>query len=289
MKLRRTLAAGLVAVVAVTGLSACSGKDGTTVKIGTTDSEKKVWKVLEEKASEQGINIEMVPFSDYNTPNDALAQGALDLNLFQHLKFLATYNVGADKDLTPIGASEIVPLGLYWKDHENLDGIEGQEVAIPNDSSNQGRAINVLVQAKLVTLKEPNIITPTPADIDEGKSKVTVRGVDAANTTTAFNEGRPAVINNNFLDRAGIEPKQAVFKDDPSSTEAEPYINVFVARNEDRENPTYQKIVEIFHDPEVIQANSEDSRGTNVAVDRPANELVDILKRLEDDERQNKS
>ncbi|MCF4005982.1 MetQ/NlpA family ABC transporter substrate-binding protein [Corynebacterium uropygiale] len=289
MKLRRTLAAGLVAVVAVTGLSACSGKDGTTVKIGTTDSEKKVWKVLEEKASEQGINIEMVPFSDYNTPNDALAQGALDLNLFQHLKFLATYNVGADKDLTPIGASEIVPLGLYWKDHENLDGIEGQEVAIPNDSSNQGRAINVLVQAKLVTLKEPNIITPTPADIDEGKSKVTVRGVDAANTTTAFNEGRPAVINNNFLDRAGIEPKQAVFKDDPNSTEAEPYINVFVARNEDRENPTYQKIVEIFHDPEVIQANSEDSRGTNVAVDRPANELADILKRLEDDERQNKS
>lgn len=289
MKLRRTLAVGLATVVTLTGLTACSGKGGSTIKIGTTDSEKKVWKVLEQKASEQGITIQMVPFSDYNTPNDALAQGALDLNLFQHLKFLATYNVGAEQDLTPIGASEIVPLGLYWKDHENLDGIEGQEVAIPNDSSNQGRAINVLVQAKLITLKEPNIITPTPADIDESKSKVTVRGVDAANTTTAFNEGRPAVINNNFLERAGIEPGQAVFKDDPSSTEAEPYINVFVARKADVDKEEYKKIVEIFHDPEVIQANSEDSRGTNVAVDRPANELQDILKRLEDDERQNKS
>lgn len=289
MKLRRTLAVGLATVVTLTGLTACSGKGGSTIKIGTTDSEKKVWKVLEQKASEQGITIQMVPFSDYNTPNDALAQGALDLNLFQHLKFLATYNVGAEQDLTPIGASEIVPLGLYWKDHENLDGIEGQEVAIPNDSSNQGRAINVLVQANLITLKEPNIITPTPADIDESKSKVTVRGVDAANTTTAFNEGRPAVINNNFLERAGIEPGQAVFKDDPNSTEAEPYINVFVARKADVDKEEYKKIVEIFHDPEVIQANSEDSRGTNVAVDRPANELQDILKRLEDDERQNKS
>ncbi|MBZ8176796.1 methionine ABC transporter substrate-binding protein [Corynebacterium sp. 3HC-13] len=287
---KRAMAVGLAAALTLGGLSACSShSDGSEIKIGTTDSEKQVWKVLEDKAEEQGINIEMVPFNDYNTPNDALAQGQLDVNLFQHLKFLATYNVGSNANLVPIGASEIVPLGLYWKGHDNLDGIEGQEVAIPSDSSNQGRAINVLVQAKLIILKDSNIITPTPADIDSKASKVSVIPVDAAQTTTAYGEGRPAIINNNFLDRAGIDAKAAVFKDDPNSTEAEPYINVFVTRPDNADNPQLTKLVKIFHDPEVLEANSQDSRGTNVAVDRDASDLQAILKRLEDDERSHKN
>ncbi|CAB0740979.1 methionine ABC transporter substrate-binding protein [Corynebacterium diphtheriae] len=158
MKLRRSVALVSASLIAATGLVACSNSsdssDQTTVKIGTTDGSKKSWKVFEDKAKEAGIKLDIKNFSDYSTPNDALAQDQLDVNLFQHLKFLAEYNVGKNADLTPVGATEIVPLALFWKDHTSLDGIEGKSVAIPNDPSNQGRAINVLVQAKLITLKK---------------------------------------------------------------------------------------------------------------------------------------
>lgn len=159
--LRRGIAVAATTVIAATGLVACSNSDSassasgesTVVRIGTTDSTKKSWAVLEDLAAEHGIKLEVTNFSDYSTPNVALSQDQLDVNLFQHLKFLAEYNVGNNDTLTPVGATEIVPLALFWKDHSDLNGIEGQEIAVPNDPSNQGRAINVLVQADLITLK----------------------------------------------------------------------------------------------------------------------------------------
>ncbi|CAB0738045.1 methionine ABC transporter substrate-binding protein [Corynebacterium diphtheriae] len=289
MKLRRSVALVSASLIAATGLVACSNSsdssDQATVKIGTTDGSKKSWKVFEDKAKEAGIKLDIKNFSDYSTPNDALAQDQLDVNLFQHLKFLAEYNVGKNADLTPVGATEIVPLALFWKDHTSLDGIEGKSVAIPNDPSNQGRAINVLVQAKLITLKKEGLITPTPSDVDEAKSKVKLTPVDAAQTTTAYGEGTPAIINNSFLDRAGIDPKLSVFQDDPNSTEAEPYINAFVTKAEDKDDANLAKLVEIWHSKEVQDAVAEDSKGTSVPVQRTAEELKKILDRLEADQK----
>lgn len=289
MKLRRSVALVSASLIAATGLVACSNSsdnsDQATVKIGTTDGSKKSWKVFEDKAKEAGIKLDIKNFSDYSTPNDALAQDQLDVNLFQHLKFLAEYNVGKNADLTPVGATEIVPLALFWKDHTSLDGIEGKSVAIPNDPSNQGRAINVLVQAKLITLKKEGLITPTPSDVDEAKSKVKLTPVDAAQTTTAYGEGTPAIINNSFLDRAGIDPKLSVFQDDPNSAEAEPYINAFVTKAEDKDDANIAKLVEIWHSKEVQDAVAEDSKGTSVPVQRTAEELKKILDRLEADQK----
>ncbi|AEX66761.1 MetQ/NlpA family ABC transporter substrate-binding protein [Corynebacterium diphtheriae] len=289
MKLRRSVALVSASLIAATGLVACSNSsdssDQATVKIGTTDGSKKSWKVFEDKAKEAGIKLDIKNFSDYSTPNDALAQDQLDVNLFQHLKFLAEYNVGKNADLTPVGATEIVPLALFWKDHTSLDGIEGKSVAIPNDPSNQGRAINVLVQAKLITLKKEGLITPAPSDVDEAKSKVKLTPVDAAQTTTAYGEGTPAIINNSFLDRAGIDPKLSVFQDDPNSAEAEPYINAFVTKAEDKDDANIAKLVEIWHSKEVQDAVAEDSKGTSVPVQRTAEELKKILDRLEADQK----
>lgn len=289
MKIRRSVTLISASLIAATGLVACSNSsdspDQVTVKIGTTDGSKKSWKVLEDKAKEAGIKLDIKNFSDYSTPNDALAQDQLDVNLFQHLKFLAEYNVGKNADLTPVGATEIVPLALFWKDHTSLDGIEGKSVAIPNDPSNQGRAINVLVQAKLLTLKKEGLITPTPSDVDEAKSKVKLTPVDAAQTTTAYGEGTPAIINNSFLDRAGIDPRLSVFQDDPNSAEAEPYINAFVTKAEDKDDANIAKLVEIWHSKEVQDAVAEDSKGTSVPVQRNTEELKKILDRLEADQK----
>lgn len=288
--LKKLTALAVAAVVAGTGLTACGNQESAdsateTVRIGTTDGSKKAWKVFEDKAKEEGIKLDIQNFGDYSTPNTALSEDQLDVNLFQHIKFLAEYNVGAGDDLTPVGSSEIVPLAIFWKDHTSLDGIDGEGIAIPNDPSNQGRAINVLVQAGLVKLKTDGLITPTPADIDQAASKVKVQPVDAAQTTAAYGEGKPAVINNSFLDRAGIDPTTSVFQDDPNSTEAEPYINVFVTKAEKKDDPTIQKLVKIWHDPEVTAAVADDSNGTSVPVDRPAAELQEILDRLEADQK----
>lgn len=284
--LRKVIAFGAAIVLGATALTACSSNsssnDATTVRIGTTDSSKKAWEVLEEKAQDEGIDLEVVDFSDYTTPNKALSEGQIDVNLFQHLKFLAQYNVASNDTLTPIGSTEIVPLALFWKDHTSLDGIDGQSVAIPSDASNQGRAINVLVQAGLVTLYEDDILTPTPADIDEANSRVSVTPVDAAQTPAAYGNGQPAIINNSFLDRAGIDPNTSVFADDPNSTLAEPYINAFVTTQAKKDDPTLLKLVEIWQDPDVQAAVAEDSKGTSVSVKRSASDLQNILNRLEE-------
>ncbi|WP_018297685.1 MetQ/NlpA family ABC transporter substrate-binding protein [Corynebacterium lubricantis] len=292
MRLTRFVATAAAATIAATGLVACSndsstdgasGDGDTTIKIGTTDADQQAWSVFSDLAAEEGITLEIIPFSDYAPVNEALAQGELDVNKFQHIKYLAEYNVGSGEDLKVVGSTEIYPLALFWKDHTSLDGIEGQDVAIPNDPSNQGRAINVLVQAGLVTLAEEDLTDPTPADIDTEASKVNVTPIDAAQTPTVFEEGRPSIINNSWLGRAGITPEEAVFEDDPNSTQAEPYINVFASRAEDISDPTLNKLVELWHSPEVTEAVAQDSEGTAVQVTRDQAELNDVLARLEEE------
>ena len=295
MRIKRTLATVAAAALATTGLVACSNEsedttettaangENVTVKIGTTEADQEAWTVFKQLAADNGIELDIVQFSDYSPVNEALAQGELDVNKFQHIKYLAEYNAASGNDLKVVGSTEIVPLALFWKDHDSLDGIEGQSVAIPNDPSNQGRAINVLVQAGLLALNDnvADPLTPTPAEINKDESKVTVTPVDASQTPNAYNEGKPAIINNTWLDRAGIEPSLAVFEDDPESKEAEPYINVFAARSEDISDETLNKLVELWQTPEVAEATAKDSKGTSVPVYRDQKELNDIPDRLQ--------
>lgn len=294
MKLTRILAGSAAALIAATGLVACNDseeEDAATgadtsfdgpIRIGTTDANLREWDVFQDLAEEEGIDVEIVTFADYNTPNDALAQDQLDVNKFQHLQFLSNYNVGAGQDLEAFSATEIYPLALFWQDHDSLDGIEGERVAIPNDATNQGRAINVLVQAGLVTLREEGLLDPSPADIDTEASEVEVTPVDAAQATLAYNEGTPAVINNSFLERAGIDPNSAIFQDDPSTEQAEQYINVWVTTPELADNEELQQLAELWKDPAVEEAVLESSGGTAVPVDLTDEELADIQQRLEE-------
>lgn len=293
MNFRRIAATTAAAALAATGLVACSNDSedtaaggenatGDTIRIGTTDANLKEWDVFSDIVEEEGIDIEIVPFSDYNTPNDALVQDQIDVNKFQHLLFLSNYNTGAGAELVPISSTEIYPLALFWQEHDSLDGIEGEDIAIPNDATNQGRAINVLVQADLVTLKEEGLLNPTPADIDQDASKVTVTPVDAAQTTAVYHEGKPAVINNSFLERASIDPAAAIFQDDPDNEEAEPYINVWVTTPEKAEDETINRLAELWKDERVTEAIMESSGNTAVKVDRPREDLDEIMNRLKD-------
>ncbi|KKO81684.1 methionine ABC transporter substrate-binding protein [Corynebacterium xerosis] len=294
MALRRFTAGAVALAFAATGLVACGNDEaaeplaeGDTIRIGTTDYQKEAWRVFEQKVAEAGIDMKIEPFNEYAPVNTALDEGDLDVNLFQHIKYLAQYNVGSDADLTPIASTEIVPLGLYWTGGDKVEDIaDGTEVVIPNDSTNQGRALSVLAKAGLIELKGGSV-NPTPLDIDTEKSRVSVTPIDAAQTPAAYGEGTPAVINNTFLDRADIDPNSAIFKDDPNDKAAEPYINVFATTQANKDNEQLKKLAEIWHSPEVTEAVARDSRGTSIPVKRPVEDLEAILEAAEKDAREN--
>lgn len=295
MQIRRVLAASAATVVAATGLVAC-GSDSSdseaesaaaggptaedTIVIGTTDAQLEEWNVFQQLAEEAGYKVELQSFSDYNIPNEALDQGDLAANKFQHLKFLAEFNKGNGTDLAPLAATEIYPLALFWKDGDK-SGLEGQDIAIPNDTTNQGRAINLLVQEGLVTLKDPEIDDPAPADVDTEASKVTITPIDAAQTASAYNEGKPAIINNSFWPQANVTIDDADLQDDPNSELAEPYINVWAVKSENVSNEVLVELAEIWKDPAVTEAVLESSGNSAVPVERSQEELQAILDRLE--------
>lgn len=255
-----------------------SNSASQTVVIGTTDGAKSAWTVFKEEAAAAGIKLDVRNFSDYTTPNTALAEKQIDVNLFQHIKFLAGYNNESGEKLVPVGSTEIVPLALYYKGHTDKNDLtDGANVAIPNDSTNQGRAINLLASYGYLKLKDPSLLTPSPADIDTTASRVKVTPVDAAQTATAWGEGTPAVVNNTFLERAGIDPTSALFADDPKDSSAQPYINVFVTRQDNQNNPLIQKLVQIWQSEKVQHANQIDSQNTAVSVNLSPAELQKIL------------
>ncbi|GHB72125.1 putative ABC-type transporter, periplasmic component [Streptomyces viridiviolaceus] len=285
------IAIGAVAVVAAAavlisnltgGTSKADASGRVTVKIGTTDQSSDFWPVLTRRAAEEGIDIKLVNFTDYTQANPALSQKQIDLNLFQHLLFLANHNVANGDNLTPIGSTVVVPLSLYSKKHTAVQEIpEHGRVAIPNDPTNQARALLVLQQAGLLKLKNGGSVLSTPADVDTAASKVTVTPVDASQTVASLPSVDAAVINNNFALDAKLDPSKALYGDDPSKPEAEPYINVFAARSADKNNPTYLKIAKLYHEAAVKKAATDASKGTAVIVDRPQADLEGILASLE--------
>ena len=283
MSLRKKAAASVIAIAATFSLAACGGNDEDVIKVGTTDQGQEQWQVFQEEAKAQGLNLELVPFSDYSLPNRALEEGQIDVNNFQHLMFLADYNVNSDANLTPIGATEIIPLALYFKDHSELKDVEeAGEVAIPNDPTNQGRALHMLANAGLLELKDKSLLSPTPADVDTAKSKVKVTPVDAAQTVTSYQDGTPSVINNSFLSNGNIDPKSAVAQDDPSAPAAEPFINAFVTTEERKDDEDLKKLVDVWHSQKVQDAIDRQTEGTSVEVKKDGKELDEILTGIED-------
>lgn len=282
--------AGAAFAAGVLALSACGGPadasaEGTSedpIRIGVVTASEPYWEIFTELAEDEGIHVEFVNFTDYQLPNQGLADGDLDLNQFQHLQFLAGFNVSADEDLTPIGATAVYPLGLYSKKHASLADIpDGGEIAIPNDATNLARALLVLQEAGLLTLAGGGNSFATPADIVAEESKVTVTPIEAAQTPLALEDVDGAIINNDWVGKADLSAEDAIFSDDPHSDAAAPYINVWVARADDADNETFAKLVEIYHDPAVEESVQETAGGTAAFLNNSAAELQDILSGIE--------
>jgi D-methionine transport system substrate-binding protein len=286
------LAALVVLAVIAGGAILMGGSDdegaaADPVKIGVVGASDPYWATYEKAAEAEGIDVEIVNFDDYNQPNPAVSEGELDLNQFQHIVFLADYNVANGDDLQPIGATAIYPLGLHSKQYDSVEEIpEGATVAVPNDASNQARALVLLQSAGLIELESGGTIFSDLADIDTAASRVEVKAMDAALTATSLDDIAGAVVNNDFVERAGLDFDDALAQDDPSDPAALPYANIFAAPADELDNPTYQKLVEIYQGNQEVQQGVKDvSGGTAVMLTTPVEQLQASLEKVEADTR----
>ncbi|GAB2551874.1 MetQ/NlpA family ABC transporter substrate-binding protein [Leucobacter ruminantium] len=271
------------------GASDEGSKKTETVRLGVVGESNPYWTDFVDAAAEEGIEVDLVDFQDYNQPNPALSQGDLDLNQFQHVVYLAEYNVANDDDLVPIGSTAIYPLALFSDKYDSVEDIpEGSEIAIPNDVVNRARALLVLQSAGLLELKGGGTIFSTPDEIDASKSKVKIIEVQADLVPNSLADVAGGVVNNEFATKAGLDYADAIAQDDPSDPNALPYVNIFAARAEDQDNETYKKLVEIYQGTQAVQDGVvEDSGNTAVMTKVPVADLLESLKRVEDDVRAN--
>lgn len=284
--MKKILAFALSALVSVSVLSGC-GKDSKeaaakekVVRIGVTGSDGESWNILKKKAEKEGIKIKLVEFSDYTTPNKALADGDIELNAFQHIAFLEQFKKEHKLDITAIGTTQIAPMGLFSEKYKKPSDIpNGAEIAIPNDPTNQARALKLLDAAGLLKLKKDFGLFGDPSGIVENPKKLKITPVVAQQTPRVLKDVAASVINNGVAGQAKLDPvKDAIFLEDPKNDSAKPYLNIFAARTKDKDNATYKKIIELYHSKEVEEALKKETNGGSISVNLPLKEIEKIVK-----------
>lgn len=277
-----------VVLLAVWALAACgnesaSGDSKTVkVKIGVTGTDGEVWPLVKEKAEKEGIEIELVEFADYTLPNQALANKEIDINSFQHIAFLSQFTKENNADLVPIGATMIAPMGIYSEKIKDVSELKkGDKIAIPDDPSNQARALKLLETAGLIKLSDDFGLFGDPTKIVENPKDLEIYPVVAQQTPRVLPDVAASVINNGVAGQAGFDPvKDPIYLEDANNKSVLPYVNVFAARAEDADNETFQRIVEIYHEEDVIKAVEADTNGGSIVVDTPKEDLVKQFKGL---------
>jgi len=256
---------------------AASGR--TTVRLGVNDIGKEYWDVLVAKAADEGIDVELVSFTDYNTPNPALSAGDIDINAFQHVRYLAQYDASQDEDLVPLGATAIYPIGFYstrWKSVEEVP--QGAEVTLSNNPANQVRPLLALYNAGLVEFTKEADWSVTLDDVDYDRSRIgKITPIDPTQTAASLDSVDIAFVDGTFAENAGLTDAQQIYNEDVDRPDLAQYINIFAVRGEDRDDPALQKIVELYHSDEVVAALEADPGFDGVIKDETADELQAVL------------
>jgi D-methionine transport system substrate-binding protein len=252
-----------------------AGAPTETVVMGVVGASDPYWTDFVDAAAEAGIRVELKDFADYAQPNPALSEGELDVNQFQHIIYLADYNVKNGDDLVALGSTATYPLGLYSQKYAAVEEIPaGETVIVPDDDTNQARGLLILQSAGLITLKDGGTPFSTLADVDTAASKVKVQALKADLTPTSLPDVAAAVINNDFVEDAGLSFDDAIAQDDPADPKSFPYVNIFAVRAEDQDDPTLKKLVQVFHDTQAVVDGVQEASGDTAAiVDLSAEEL----------------
>ena len=270
-------------IVAILVLAACGGNNGKKVTIGVASNDTKAWEKVKELAKKDDIDLEIKHFSDYNVPNKALSDGDIDLNAFQHFAFLDQYKKAhKDTNIEALSTTVLAPLGIYSDKVKNIKDVKkGAQVAIPNDVSNQARALKLLESAGLIKLKKNFGLNGTTKDIESNPKDLKIKAVDAQQTARALSDVDISVINNGVATKAGKDAKKdPIYLEKASSDAVKPYINVVAVNSKDKDNKTYKKIIELYHSKEAQKALKEDTKDGEKPVDLSKKEIEEIENEL---------
>lgn len=240
----------VVALVAFFSLNHQASKKSTaqkTVKVGIMSGDKQdqeVWKSVAKTAKEKyDLKLKFVYFSDYNQPNEALLSGDIDVNAFQSYNYVKTWNKAHKSDIVAVGNTYITPMHIYSKEVSKLSDLkEGSTVAIPNDASNESRALFVLQSAGLIKLTTSD---SSKSDITENPHQLKFKEVDASQTPRALDSVALSVVNYNYATAASLPNSESVYMEPLNKTSAQ-YINFIAATSKEKNNKVYKEVAKAY-------------------------------------------
>lgn len=272
MKKIKSLVSLLLTGALLFTIAGCSSKnsvqseDNKTIKLGVVGENNEQWTPVIDKLKDEGITLELVKFADYTQPNTALNDGEIDLNAFQHYAYLNNEVKEKNLKIEAIGETLIAPLGVYSRKVKDVNEIsDGGKIAIPSDATNGGRALKVLESAGLIKVDEKAGYTPTLQDITENPKNIQFIEVEAAQTPRLLDDVDAAIINGGHAIDAGLNPNSdSIYLESAKLGSDNPYINVIVARSEDKDNETYKKVVDYFRTDEVAKVIEDTYKGAYI-------------------------
>ena len=264
---RGALVALFASVVTVVGLTVphqAFAEDKTAIKVGIISGEDEdVWRVVTSEAAKQGLKIETVVFNDYTQPNEALERGEIDANAFQHQPYLDNQIKSQGYKITPVGFTGLWPIGLYSKKHGKVEDLpEAAVVGVPNDPSNEGRALRVLEGVGLIKLKEGTGILATVADIAENPKKLDVKELDAGIVGRSVDDLDAAVVNTDWALKSGLTPAQRIAQEAVADN---PYRNFIAVKTGSENEPWVKKLVAAYQNETVKAEFDRVYKGTGIS------------------------
>ncbi|MEG6566880.1 MetQ/NlpA family ABC transporter substrate-binding protein [Thermoanaerobacterium saccharolyticum] len=235
----------------------------TKIVVGATPNpHAEILNVVKPILAKEGVDLEIKEFTDYVTPNTALVDKQIDANFFQHVPYLEDFEKKNNVKLVPLVKVHVEPMGAYSKKIKSKDELkDGATVAVPNDATNEGRALLLLQKEGLIKLKDPNGLTQTPRDIVDNPKHLKIVELEAPQLPRTLQDVDLAIINTNFALEANLNPlKDAIFMEDKNS----PYANVLVVRQDNQNDPAIQKLAKALNSEEVKKFIEDKYKGAIV-------------------------
>ena len=242
---------------------------GTTIKVAASPTpHAEILGVAKDLLAEQGITLDIIEFSDYVQPNMVTESGEVDANYFQHQPYLDSFNEENGTHLVSVGDIHYEPLGIYPGKSKSLDEIsDGAVIAVPNDTTNEARALQLLAAQGIISIREDAGLTATVNDITENPHNVQVEELEAAQLPRTLADVDYAVMNGNYALEAGFSvSKDALATEDANSEAAQTYANVLVVKEGNENNPGVQALLKALKSQEVKDFINETYDGAVVAL-----------------------
>ncbi|WP_458071726.1 MetQ/NlpA family ABC transporter substrate-binding protein [Rhodanobacter sp. BL-MT-08] len=246
----KKLIAALAVLLALAGCSAHNGGDPNTLTVAATAiPHAEILKQVKPILAKEGVDLQIKVFADYVQPNAQVAEKNIDLNYFQTKPYLEAFNHDHGTHLGIITGVHIEPFGAYSRKYKSIDQLpDGASVTLPNDPSNNSRALLLLARHGLITLKDPNDEMATEKDIAANPKHLKFRELEAAMLPRTLDEVDLALINTNYALAAGLNPTtDALLIEDKNS----PYVNYLVGREDSKDDPRVQKLAKALTSPEI--------------------------------------